>query len=96
MLAIGMALMREPQLLLLDEPSSGLAPLLVEQVFDKVVTIHKRGVAILLVEQYAATALNLARRAGGRGYVMESGEIVLHDSAANLLNNEQVQKAYLG
>lgn len=96
MLAIGMTLIREPKLLLLDEPFSGLAPRLIEQISEKIIVVHRRGVAILLVEQCAATALDLGRTTGGRGYVIESGKIVLHDSAAKLLNNEKVQRAYLG
>jgi branched-chain amino acid transport system ATP-binding protein len=92
MLAIGRALMSRPQLLMLDEPSLGLAPLLVERIFGLLGEIHEQGTTILLVEQNAQLALQLA----DRGYVIESGEIVLADSAGSLLGNEQVRKAYLG
>jgi branched-chain amino acid transport system ATP-binding protein len=92
MLAIGRALMSQPKLLLLDEPSMGLAPNLVETIFDTIVAINQAGVAVLLVEQNALMALNVARR----GYVLETGRIVLEDEASALQKNEQVQKAYLG
>jgi branched-chain amino acid transport system ATP-binding protein len=92
MLAIGRALMARPTLLMLDEPSLGLAPLLVERIFELIREIHEQGTTILLVEQNAHMALNLA----DRGYVIESGSIVLEDSAANLLGNDEVRKAYLG
>jgi branched-chain amino acid transport system ATP-binding protein len=92
MLAIGRALMSRPKVLMLDEPSLGLAPLLVERIFDLLREIHKQGTTILLVEQNAQMALQLA----DRGYVLESGEIVLADDAKALLGNEQVRKAYLG
>lgn len=92
MLAIGRALMSQPKLLLLDEPSLGLAPLLVESVFDIIQKIKQRGVTILLVEQNAWQALDIA----DRGYVMETGKISLTDSAAALLSNPQVEQAYLG
>jgi branched-chain amino acid transport system ATP-binding protein len=92
MLAIGRALMSRPTVLMLDEPSLGLAPLLVERIFELLQEIHGQGTTILLVEQNAQMALQLA----DRGYVIESGEIVLSDSAKNLLGNEQVRKAYLG
>jgi branched-chain amino acid transport system ATP-binding protein len=92
MLAIGRALMTRPQLLMLDEPSLGLAPLLVERIFALLGEIHEQGTTILLVEQNAQLALQLA----DRGYVLESGEIVLADSAQTLLVDEQVRKAYLG
>jgi branched-chain amino acid transport system ATP-binding protein len=92
MLAIGRALMSGPTVLMLDEPSLGLAPLLVERIFDLLREIHQQGTTILLVEQNAQMALQLA----DRGYVLESGEIVLTDSARSLLGNEQVRKAYLG
>jgi branched-chain amino acid transport system ATP-binding protein len=92
MLAIGRALMANPKILLLDEPSLGLAPILVKSIFDTVNEINRSGVTVILVEQNAKAALKLANR----GYVMEVGNIVLADSAANLLQNEQVQKAYLG
>jgi branched-chain amino acid transport system ATP-binding protein len=92
MLAIGRALMSHPTVLMLDEPSLGLAPLLVERIFDLLREIHQQGTTILLVEQNAQLALQLA----DRGYVIESGEIVLQDSADRLMGNEQVRKAYLG
>ncbi len=92
MLAMGRALMAKPRILLLDEPSMGLAPTLVETIFDTIVNIHADGTSILLVEQNALMALNVA----GRGYVMQSGQIMLADSAANLAANEQVREAYLG
>ncbi|MBI4492880.1 MAG: ABC transporter ATP-binding protein [Chloroflexi bacterium] len=92
MLAIGRALMARPRVLLLDEPSMGLAPMLVELIFRTIVEINQQGTTILLVEQNALMALNVARR----GYVLETGTIVLHDTAANLQQNEMVQKAYLG
>jgi branched-chain amino acid transport system ATP-binding protein len=92
MLAIGRALMASPKLLLLDEPSMGLAPVLVEQIFDIVVDINKQGTTILLVEQNALMALGVARR----GYILQTGEIVLRDSAERLAQNPEVQKAYLG
>ena len=92
MLAMGRALMSKPDLLLLDEPSMGLSPLLVDQVFETIVNISKNGTTILLVEQNANQALRIA----GRGYVVENGEIVLSDSAENLLNDPKVKEAYLG
>lgn len=92
MLAIGRALLSKPQLLLLDEPSMGLAPLLAQKIFDVIKTIHQEGVSILLVEQNAHAALKLA----DRGYVMEHGEISLHGAAHQLLNNQKVRAAYLG
>jgi branched-chain amino acid transport system ATP-binding protein len=92
MLAIGRALMSNPKILLLDEPSLGLAPILVKSIFDTVREINSAGVTVILVEQNAKAALKLA----DRGYVMEVGNIVLADTAANLLTNEQVQQAYLG
>lgn len=92
MLATGRALMTHPSLLLMDEPSMGLAPVLVESIFDTIQEINKEGTTILLVEQNAAMALSVA----DRGYVLQTGEIVLHDTAANLQQNEMVQKAYLG
>lgn len=92
MLATGRAMMANPRLLLLDEPSMGLAPVLVESVFDAIKQINKEGTTILLVEQNATMALAIANR----GYVLQTGEIVLHDTAANLQKNEMVQKAYLG
>ncbi|MDE2859702.1 MAG: ABC transporter ATP-binding protein [Chloroflexota bacterium] len=92
MLAIARALMSNPRLLLLDEPSMGLAPVLVDGVFDTVQRIKKEGVTILLVEQNAHMALQIA----DRGYVLQSGEVALSDTAANLQQNETVQKTYLG
>ncbi len=92
MLAIGRALMGEPKVLLLDEPSLGLAPILVRSIFDTVRTINKAGVTVVLVEQNARAALKLATR----GYVMEVGRIVMEDTAENLLANPDVQNAYLG
>ena len=92
MLATGRALMTHPRLLLMDEPSMGLAPVLVESIFDTIQEINKEGTTILLVEQNAPMALSVA----DRGYVLQTGEIVLHDTAANLKQNEMVQKAYLG
>ena len=92
MLAIGRALMARPRLLLLDEPSMGLAPVIVEQIFDTVQRINGQGVTILLVEQNAAMALAIA----GRGYVLETGGIVLEGPAAALADNPEVRRAYLG
>jgi branched-chain amino acid transport system ATP-binding protein len=92
MLAIGRALMNQPRMLLLDEPSLGLAPLLVKTIFRTISEINAAGVTILLVEQNAKAALKLAHR----GYVMQVGRVVLEDSAAALLSNPEVQSAYLG
>jgi branched-chain amino acid transport system ATP-binding protein len=92
MCAIGRALMARPKLLMLDEPSMGLAPIFVEKIFDIVREINEQGTTILLVEQNALMALDAAQR----GYVMETGRIALHDDAKSLRENEQVQKAYLG
>jgi branched-chain amino acid transport system ATP-binding protein len=92
MLAIGRALMAQPKILLLDEPSLGLAPLLVKAIFDTIRRINASGVTVVLVEQNARAALKLAHR----GYVMELGRMVLEDSAAALLRNPEVQRAYLG
>jgi branched-chain amino acid transport system ATP-binding protein len=92
MLAMGRALMSRPKVLLLDEPSMGLAPILVDQIFSIVQDINKQGTTILLVEQNALKALEVAHT----GYVLQSGQIVLQDSATNLQRNETVQKAYLG
>lgn len=92
MLATARALMAHPRLLLMDEPSMGLAPVLVEGIFDTILEINKEGTTILLVEQNAQMALSVA----DRGYVLQSGEIVLQDNSANLRQNEMVQKAYLG
>ena len=92
MLAIARALMATPKILLLDEPSLGLAPILVKAIFDTIREINQAGVTVVLVEQNARAALKLAHR----GYVMEVGNIVLEDAAANLLSNPDVQNAYLG
>lgn len=92
MLSLGRALMARPRLLLLDEPSMGLAPLLVEQVFSAVTDLKAEGMTVLLVEQNAYAALRIA----DRGYVLETGEIAFADSAENLLNSSRVKEAYLG
>jgi branched-chain amino acid transport system ATP-binding protein len=92
MLAIGRAMMSRPKLLMLDEPSMGLAPQVVEKVFEVVKEINDEGTPILLIEQNAQMAL----QAADRGYVIETGEIVLADDAQKLLGNDQVRKAYLG
>lgn len=92
MLAIGRALMGAPRLMLLDEPSMGLAPLLVEAIFETIKRINQNGTTILLVEQNALMALEVANR----GYVLQTGEIVLHESAEGLLNNDMVRGVYLG
>lgn len=92
MLAIGRALLSHPKLLLLDEPSMGLAPLVVEKIFEVIQTVAREGVAVLLVEQNANLALEFARR----GYVMESGRISLAGSGAELLADPKVRAAYLG
>ncbi|MDR2838627.1 MAG: ABC transporter ATP-binding protein [Azonexus sp.] len=92
MLAIGRALMSRPRLLLLDEPTLGLAPLVIAQIFDIIRTIRAEGVTVFLVEQNANKALHVA----DRGYVLENGRVVLADSAANLLVNDAIRRAYLG
>ena len=92
MLATGRALMTSPRLMLMDEPSMGLAPILVESTFEIIKSINKEGTTILLVEQNATMAFSVANR----GYVLQTGEIVLHDTADALRKNEMVQKAYLG
>ena len=92
MLAIGRALMARPRLLLLDEPSMGLAPLLVREIFKTLVDINRSGLSVLLVEQNVRQALKIARH----GYVMETGQVVLADSGANLLRDPRVAEAYLG
>ena len=92
MLAIGRALMAKPKILLLDEPSMGLAPLVVKEIFNIVQEINKEGTSILIVEQNARMALKISNR----GYVLETGKIVLEDTSENLLNNQKVIEAYLG
>jgi branched-chain amino acid transport system ATP-binding protein len=92
MLAMGRALMSKPKVLLLDEPSMGLAPVLVDAIFDTIRRLHGEGTTILLIEQNARMALQVA----DRGYVIESGAILLTDTAANLQENEEVQNSYLG
>jgi branched-chain amino acid transport system ATP-binding protein len=92
MLAMGRAMMAKPKVLLLDEPSMGLAPVLVDSIFDTIRQLHGQGTTILLVEQNARMALQVA----DRGYVIQTGEVILADSAANLRENASVQKAYLG
>ncbi len=92
MLAIGRALMTRPRLLLLDEPTLGLAPLIIAQLFEIIRTIRDEGVTVFLVEQNANKALQVA----DRGYVLENGRVVLQDTGANLLVNDEVRKAYLG
>jgi branched-chain amino acid transport system ATP-binding protein len=92
MLATARALMANPRLILMDEPSMGLAPILVESIFETIQTINEKGTTVLLVEQNATMALQIA----SRGYVLQTGEIVLTDTAENLQRNEMVQKAYLG
>lgn len=92
MLAIGRALMTRPKLLLLDEPTLGLAPLIIAQIFDIIRTIREEGVTVFLVEQNANKALQVA----DRGYVLETGKVVLADTGVNLLSNDEVRKAYLG
>ena len=92
MLAIGRALMSRPKLIMLDEPSTGLAPLIVKNIFEIIKKLKSQGNTILLVEQNAKAALRIA----DRGYVIETGQIVLEDSSSGLLNNDEVQKAYLG
>jgi branched-chain amino acid transport system ATP-binding protein len=92
MLAIGRALMAQPLVLLLDEPSMGLSPILTEQIFAIISEINGQGMTVLLVEQNALMALNVAHR----GYVLQTGQIILADTAANLAANEQVRQAYLG
>jgi branched-chain amino acid transport system ATP-binding protein len=92
MLALGRALMSRPNILLLDEPSMGLSPLLVMEIFDIIRTINESGTTILLVEQNARMALQIAHRA----YVLETGSIVLSGTGAELMNSEEIKKAYLG
>ena len=92
MLAIGRALMSKPTLLLMDEPSMGIAPILTAKIFETIGKLNEQGMTILLVEQNAHLALKLAKR----GYVIETGSIVIEDAAANLLADARVRKAYLG
>ena len=92
MLAVGRGMMLKPRLLMLDEPSLGLAPVMCDVTFEKIAEIHKMGTAILLVEQNVSRALGLVQRA----YVLESGAVIMHGSSAELANNKQVQAAYLG
>jgi branched-chain amino acid transport system ATP-binding protein len=92
MLAMGRALMARPRLLLLDEPSMGLSPIMVDKIFEVVADIHRRGSTVLLVEQNASRALQLA----SRGYVMDSGEVTMSGDAKQLLNDPKVRAAYLG
>jgi branched-chain amino acid transport system ATP-binding protein len=92
MLAMGRALMAQPKVLLLDEPSMGLSPIMVDKIFEVVADIHSRGTTVLLVEQNASRALSLANR----GYVMESGEVTMTGEAKSLLNDPKVRAAYLG
>jgi branched-chain amino acid transport system ATP-binding protein len=92
MLAMARALMSHPKLLLLDEPSMGLAPIMVERIFDVIRTVANQGITIFLVEQNVRQALSVATR----GYVMDSGRVVLNDTAANLLQDPRVVEAYLG
>ena len=92
MLAIGRSLMSSPRVLLLDEPSMGLSPILVETIFEVIRDINKEGTTVLLVEQNALMALEVAHR----GYILQTGQIILEDTGANLLKDERVRKAYLG
>ena len=92
MLAMGRALMSKPKLLMMDEPSMGLAPILVQQIFDIIETLHQSGITILLVEQNAQAALSIA----DRGYVLETGRIVMSGTGAGLLASPEIKKAYLG
>lgn len=92
MLAIGQALIARPKMILLDEPSLGLAPLIVEEIFKAIREINQEGTTVLFVEQNSNVALTTANR----GYVMQTGEIVLEDTCEALLHNEEVRKAYLG
>jgi branched-chain amino acid transport system ATP-binding protein len=92
MLAMGRALMANPRVLLMDEPSMGLAPVLVDSIFETIRHLHAQGTTLLLVEQNARMALQVA----GRGYVLQSGTVLLSDTAENLRQNEMVREAYLG
>ena len=91
-LAIARAILKDPKILILDEPSLGLAPVMTDVTFEKIGEIHKMGTAILLVEQNVSRALSLVQRA----YVLESGNVIMHGSSAELADNKQVQAAYLG
>jgi len=92
MLAIGRALMSRPRMIILDEPSLGLAPIIIQQIFEIISQLREEGITVFLVEQNAHQALSLA----DRGYVLETGRIRLHDTGKNLLNNPEVREAYLG
>ncbi len=92
MLAIGRGLMAKPKLLMLDEPSLGLAPMLVRQVFQVTEQINKEGIAILLVEQNVIHSLSIAKR----GYVLENGRVIMEGAGVELLNNKEIRKSYLG
>ena len=92
MVAMGRALMSHPKTILMDEPSMGLSPLLVKEIFDIIVTLRKRGITVLLVEQNAKMALSIADRA----YVLETGKLTMEGTASDLLHDEKVRKAYLG
>ena len=92
MLAVGRSLMTKPKIMMMDEPSLGLAPMIVKDIFNIIQEIHSQGVTILLIEQNAKAALEIS----DYGYVLETGEIVLEGEGAKLLNNDQVKKAYLG
>ena len=92
MLAIGRALMSRPKMLLLDEPSMGLSPILVQEIFDCITEVNRDGTTVLLVEQNAKMALSISRRA----YVLETGTLFMEGDAADLLNNEEIRRAYLG
>ncbi|MDR1620865.1 MAG: ABC transporter ATP-binding protein, partial [Synergistaceae bacterium] len=92
MLALGRSMMCLPRLVMMDEPSMGLAPVLVQQIFDIIKELNKAGVTILLVEQNAQMALSVAHR----GYVLETGKVAMRADAQDLLNNDEVKKAYLG
>ena len=92
MLAMGRAIMSSPRMIMLDEPSMGLSPILVEEIFSIIRELHSNGVTVLLVEQNAQMALSIADRA----YVLETGKVVLQGSAKEMLDNEEVRRAYLG
>lgn len=92
MLAIGRALIGRPKMILLDEPSLGLAPIIIKEIFESIREINRQGTTVMFVEQNSKVALSTAHR----GYVLQNGEVVMHDSCANLMTNEEVKKAYLG